>query len=58
MRADHPRLIFLGRLDEPRKGLDVLLAAVPLIRKLGLISKSSLRDRETVHSPTGVAVWA
>jgi phosphatidylinositol alpha-mannosyltransferase len=32
-RADHPRLIFLGRLDEPRKGLDVLLAAVPLIRK-------------------------
>jgi phosphatidylinositol alpha-mannosyltransferase len=33
MRADHPRLIFLGRLDEPRKGLDVLLAAVPLIMK-------------------------
>jgi phosphatidyl-myo-inositol alpha-mannosyltransferase len=28
-----PRLIFIGRLDEPRKGLDVLLAAVPLIRK-------------------------
>jgi phosphatidyl-myo-inositol alpha-mannosyltransferase len=28
-----PRLIFLGRLDEPRKGLDVLLAAVPLIMK-------------------------
>jgi phosphatidyl-myo-inositol alpha-mannosyltransferase len=27
------RLIFLGRLDEPRKGLDVLLAAVPLIMK-------------------------
>jgi phosphatidylinositol alpha-mannosyltransferase len=27
-----PRLIFIGRLDEPRKGLDVLLAAVPLIR--------------------------
>jgi phosphatidyl-myo-inositol alpha-mannosyltransferase len=33
MRTDHPRLIFLGRLDEPRKGLDVLLAAVPLIMK-------------------------
>jgi phosphatidyl-myo-inositol alpha-mannosyltransferase len=32
-RADHPRLIFLGRLDEPRKGLDVLLTAVPLIRQ-------------------------
>jgi phosphatidylinositol alpha-mannosyltransferase len=25
-------LIFLGRLDEPRKGLDVLLEAVPLIK--------------------------
>jgi phosphatidylinositol alpha-mannosyltransferase len=33
-RGDHPRLIFLGRLDEPRKGLDVLLAAVPLIAKI------------------------
>jgi phosphatidylinositol alpha-mannosyltransferase len=31
--SDHPKLIFLGRLDEPRKGLDVLLAAVPLIMK-------------------------
>jgi phosphatidyl-myo-inositol alpha-mannosyltransferase len=27
------RLIFIGRLDEPRKGLDVLLAAVPVIRQ-------------------------
>ena len=27
-----PRLTFLGRLDEPRKGLDVLLAALPTIR--------------------------
>ena len=27
-----PRLSFLGRLDEPRKGLDVLLAALPAIR--------------------------
>ncbi len=27
-----PRVVFLGRLDEPRKGLDVLLAAVPTIR--------------------------
>ncbi|HET9778888.1 MAG TPA: glycosyltransferase family 4 protein [Propionibacteriaceae bacterium] len=35
-RSGHPqqpRLIFIGRLDEPRKGLDVLLAAVPLIRQ-------------------------
>jgi phosphatidylinositol alpha-mannosyltransferase len=30
--SDHPKLIFLGRLDEPRKGLDVLLEAVPLIK--------------------------
>ena len=28
---ERPRLVFLGRGDEPRKGLDVLLAAVPLI---------------------------
>jgi phosphatidylinositol alpha-mannosyltransferase len=29
----HPRrLVFLGRVDEPRKGLDVLLAAAPQIR--------------------------
>jgi phosphatidylinositol alpha-mannosyltransferase len=26
-------LTFIGRLDEPRKGLDVLLAAVPLIKQ-------------------------
>ncbi len=31
--GDHPRLVFLGRLDEPRKGLDVLLAAAPMIRQ-------------------------
>jgi phosphatidyl-myo-inositol alpha-mannosyltransferase len=29
--SGRPRLVFLGRLDEPRKGLDVLLAAAPLI---------------------------
>ncbi|GAA2104300.1 glycosyltransferase family 4 protein [Microlunatus panaciterrae] len=27
--GEHPRLSFLGRLDEPRKGLDVLLEALP-----------------------------
>lgn len=27
-----PRLLFLGRTDEPRKGLDVLLAALPAVR--------------------------
>ncbi|HEU5486489.1 MAG TPA: glycosyltransferase family 4 protein, partial [Microlunatus sp.] len=32
-RGGHrPRLTFLGRLDEPRKGLPVLLAALPSIR--------------------------
>jgi phosphatidyl-myo-inositol alpha-mannosyltransferase len=33
MPAQQPRLIFIGRLDEPRKGLDVLLAAIPQIRE-------------------------
>ena len=28
-----PRLVFLGRTGEPRKGLDVLLAAAPAIRR-------------------------
>jgi phosphatidylinositol alpha-mannosyltransferase len=30
--GEQPRLTFLGRVDEPRKGLDVLLAALPTIR--------------------------
>ena len=30
--GERPRITFLGRLDEPRKGLDVLLAALPAIR--------------------------
>lgn len=30
--GDRPRITFLGRLDEPRKGLPMLLAAVPAIR--------------------------
>lgn len=29
-----PRLVFVGRLDEPRKGLDVLLAALPALRRV------------------------
>jgi hypothetical protein len=42
-RSEPPRLTIiteadlLGRLDEPRKGLDVLLAAVPLIARFILI---------------------
>lgn len=31
-RRARPRLVFLGRLDEPRKGLDLLLAALPAVR--------------------------
>lgn len=31
--SDHPTLVFLGRVDEPRKGLSVLLTAFPKIRK-------------------------
>jgi phosphatidyl-myo-inositol alpha-mannosyltransferase len=31
--SEQPRLVFIGRLDEPRKGLEVLLAAVPQIRQ-------------------------
>jgi phosphatidyl-myo-inositol alpha-mannosyltransferase len=31
--SQRPRLIFIGRLDEPRKGLDVMLTAIPLIRQ-------------------------
>lgn len=29
--AQRPRIVFLGRFDEPRKGLPVLLAALPLV---------------------------
>jgi phosphatidylinositol alpha-mannosyltransferase len=31
--GDHPRLVFLGRLEEPRKGLQVLLDALPMIKE-------------------------
>jgi phosphatidylinositol alpha-mannosyltransferase len=31
--GDHPRLVFLGRLEEPRKGLQVLLDALPIIKR-------------------------
>lgn len=30
-RLDHPVLLFLGRYDEPRKGMDVLFEALPTI---------------------------
>lgn len=41
-----PRLLFLGRTDEPRKGLDVLLAALPAIRE-------AARDLEVVVAGQG-----
>ncbi len=35
---DRPRLSYLGRLDEPRKGLDVLLSALPQLEaELGVL---------------------
>jgi phosphatidylinositol alpha-mannosyltransferase len=30
--GDRPRLVFLGRVEEPRKGLGVLMAALPTVR--------------------------
>ncbi|MCW2621903.1 MAG: Phosphatidylinositol alpha-mannosyltransferase, partial [Frankiales bacterium] len=30
-RREHPTVVFLGRIDEPRKGLDVLLRALPAL---------------------------
>jgi phosphatidylinositol alpha-mannosyltransferase len=32
--SQQPKLVFIGRLDEPRKGLDVLLGAVTLVRQV------------------------
>ncbi|MBO1029766.1 glycosyltransferase family 4 protein [Tessaracoccus sp. SD287] len=31
--GDHPRITFVGRYDEPRKGFDVFAQALPLIRQ-------------------------
>ncbi|GAA1395893.1 glycosyltransferase family 4 protein [Luteococcus peritonei] len=31
--GEHPRLTFIGRYDEPRKGLQVLLEALPAVRE-------------------------
>ncbi|SJN39191.1 glycosyltransferase family 4 protein [Luteococcus japonicus] len=31
--GDHPRVTFVGRYDEPRKGLTVLLDALPVVRR-------------------------
>lgn len=32
--GDHPRVTFLGRYNEPRKGFQVLTAALPLVREV------------------------
>lgn len=31
IQANRPTMLFLGRIDEPRKGLDVLVSALPMI---------------------------
>lgn len=32
--GDHPRVVFVGRYDEPRKGFDLLLDALPELREV------------------------
>jgi phosphatidyl-myo-inositol alpha-mannosyltransferase len=39
----HPTIAFLGRLDEPRKGLPVLVRAIP--RMLPVLASRELRKR-------------
>jgi phosphatidylinositol alpha-mannosyltransferase len=52
--AGRPRITFLGRLDEPRKGLDVLLAALPEIRSaLGEI-EVVVAGQGSIAPPPGV----
>jgi phosphatidyl-myo-inositol alpha-mannosyltransferase len=47
--GDRPRISFLGRLDEPRKGLSVLLAALPAVR-------AALGDIDVVIAGQGACV--
>ena len=58
--ADHPKLIFFGRLDEPRKGLDVLLAVpvMPIIRREVLQYEIVVAGRAPGSCPTGAATPA
>ena len=50
--SQQPRLVFIGRLDEPRKGLDVLLAAVPLVRQV----RPNSRYRRRSGKPAAAAL--
>jgi phosphatidylinositol alpha-mannosyltransferase len=43
--SQQPRLIFIGRLDEPRKGIDVLLDAVPLSLNAARMENGQFRLR-------------
>lgn len=53
-RGGHrPRLVFLGRSGEPRKGLDVLLAAAPQIRGAFPDLEILVAGEGSRHLPTG-----
>jgi phosphatidylinositol alpha-mannosyltransferase len=53
--GDHPLITFLGRYDEPRKGFEVLTAALPLVRashpnvEVVVIGNGSVRSVEGVR---------
>ena len=51
--GQRPRLSFLGRLDEPRKGLDTLLAALPEIRSGHLDVEVTVAGQGLRHLPAG-----
>ncbi len=58
--APGPRIVFLGRIGEPRKGLDVLLSAVPEILRIHpearvLIAGPGEAREFTKHLPDDVA---
>lgn len=58
--APGPRIVFLGRIGEPRKGLDVLLSAVPEILRIHpearvLIAGPGESREFTKHLPDDVA---
>ena len=59
--GDHPRITFLGRYEEPRKGFQVLTAALPLIRaiypdvEVGVIGHGGRMSIEGVRFVGGVS---
>lgn len=50
----HPLITFLGRYDEPRKGFDVLTAALPLVRASYPDLEAVVIGRGTARSVEGV----